>query len=454
MRIHFWSNCQLMALREYLRRHHPDITTEYYLNFNIIRNKVVLPESFYDCDILIAQSTPLEGIYNLNEIKKKLSPSTKVITIPFVVFTGYFQGTKIPSGRPQIYLTCNSHPFGIWEEELKLPNLIDQEENVKISLEELRRRESISHVKGIADYIYSNFRKERLFYVSHHPCDNVLHLCYQQLLKFINKDFIYIKEELYTGFKKYSLPIHEELISSLNLTFEDEKTYEGNHHSFPNMKTYEDWYNQVTEIKENGSPICRCFHKKRELRFSHIAKTGGTSIDKGALLKGITWGRNDEEWKKAFNDQLYDFHLPLRYVKDKSFLSKYDFFCIVRNPYKKVVSHINFFYKTGLLSGDKRKIIDHYLQSLLPNTVEFGAQYNFVYDEEGNKLIKYVIRFENREEELKKLFYQYELDIPLLHENRSEYYITFDDFTSSDIAIINKHFEKDFITFNYPIIKT
>ncbi len=89
---------------------------------------------------------------------------------------------------------------------------------------------------------------------------------------------------------------------------------------------------------------------KKSLRFVHITKSAGTSIEE---VSNNQWGRFDIEFRDAVSDIFCPdasfWHIPLMFVKPeyvlKDLLKKYDYFCVVRNPFDRVISE--YFCKWG-----------------------------------------------------------------------------------------------------------
>ena len=96
---------------------------------------------------------------------------------------------------------------------------------------------------------------------------------------------------------------------------------------------------------------------RRPLKFIHITKCGGTSIEDLGQKYNLNWGIYDMEIKEACS-QICDlrcsyWHVPPRYYNKAAYMrmkEKYDFFALVRNPYDRVVSE--YYYR---VSGPKIK---------------------------------------------------------------------------------------------------
>jgi hypothetical protein len=84
------------------------------------------------------------------------------------------------------------------------------------------------------------------------------------------------------------------------------------------------------------------------LEFSHITKTAGTSIEQLAKDHGVLWGIENRSFWEALSDVASyknltgdPWHLPISYLEDavlSTLLKERVFFCIVRNPYERVIS--------------------------------------------------------------------------------------------------------------------
>ena len=194
-------------------------------------------------------------------------------------------------------------------------------------------------------------------------------------------------------------------------------------------------------------------HTKKELKFIHITKCAGTSIEDIGKKNNINWGRFHEEygfWHDIFRNK------PIELKK------KYDWFLVVRNPYDRILSefycrwggigenttlhnemteeNFNNFCKYRILNRDNLDSPDHYRE-----------QYLYI----DSETTQHIIHFENLENEFNLLMKQYNLNIKLdKHENKGYFKSNFkkftvDSFSPELIDLINKVYHKDFEMFNY-----
>lgn len=198
----------------------------------------------------------------------------------------------------------------------------------------------------------------------------------------------------------------------------------------------------------------------KSLKFIHIPKTGGTTIEILAIKKLVCWGMYDLE---VFLPGWYyrpTFHIPIKH-NDPLYLDyilqKYDFFCVVRNPYDKCVSE---FYCKWELAAPKEKRMtiedfNEYIQYRVlqnPDRDHWAAQSHFVYDQNGRKVVKHVLKYENLQEEFNHLMEQYGYNIRIGSSDRfnaGNKKFGVKDLSPETLGIINRVYHDDFINFGY-----
>jgi hypothetical protein len=85
---------------------------------------------------------------------------------------------------------------------------------------------------------------------------------------------------------------------------------------------------------------------EKPLKFIHIAKTGGTSIEDWGKENGHSWGRFDPDMAHGGKN-----HYPFIF-RDASLQSMNDWFVVVRNPFARVVSE--FYHRQNNLFLENR----------------------------------------------------------------------------------------------------
>jgi hypothetical protein len=196
------------------------------------------------------------------------------------------------------------------------------------------------------------------------------------------------------------------------------------------------------------------FNKIKPLKFIHITKTGGTSIEIIGKKHGISWGMYHKEykwWHKKFIN------------KPKSLKSKYNWFVVVRNPYTRIISE--FYCKWGTqIKNDKYTISKSEFNKIIKNHIlkkenfknhgqsgHYSEQYKYI-DKNYNI---HIIKFENIKEEFNNLMKKYSLDIELEeHENKGKKLFTVNSLSKDVIKLINTIYDKDFESFGYKKISS
>ena len=192
----------------------------------------------------------------------------------------------------------------------------------------------------------------------------------------------------------------------------------------------------------------------KELKFIHITKCAGSTIEELGKKNGILWGRYHKEygwWHEFF---------PNKNIKLKN---KYDWFMVVRNPYDRIISE--FYCKWGGPKNNKiftnrdfnlfirKKIRDRDNHNFYPDFKKFkGNHYSeqFKYIDTNSKI--HIIHFENIKKEFNTLMKRYKLNIKFnLHVNASskKKKFTKESLSPRLIREINKIYHYDFVKFGY-----
>lgn len=201
-----------------------------------------------------------------------------------------------------------------------------------------------------------------------------------------------------------------------------------------------------------------------KLKFIHITKTAGTTIENIGLKKKYLFGSYDSEL--GFNKR----HCLLPTIIPKDIKYLYHYFTIVRNPYTRIISEIGWVYKRFKENNFKHNYvklfknyfnqeniinsINTYLEYILNNVDlkygdHFTPQYKYF---EDTKMYINIIKFENLKQEFNDLMKKYKMDLTITNQNYNfnKYKIfNFQHISKKNIQLINKIYKKDFEMFNY-----
>ena len=228
-----------------------------------------------------------------------------------------------------------------------------------------------------------------------------------------------------------------------------------------------------------------CYYKNNEffksnykLKFVHIPKTAGTSIENIALKHNIKWGAN--EWgKKDKNRKLIEreklglsnypwihlksnysisnnkcspWHIPPSKMGRNIYKENNKLFCVVRNPYNKIVSEYNWKYNAKS-NNELNKFVKDYINNTNIYNNLFDChlipQHEYTH---GSIKCDHILKYENLHDEFKELMEKYNLAYIKLdkHDNKSNNKLNVNDLTQESKDIIYKLYKKDFQLFNYP----
>ena len=191
---------------------------------------------------------------------------------------------------------------------------------------------------------------------------------------------------------------------------------------------------------------------QKPLKFIHIAKNAGTSIEQIGKDHGLLWGALDPEYVEVEKSQttLSRHTIPTKLSPD--YIKKYDFFMVVRNPYKRALSQILFLRRARTVEH-----LNQYAKEFLNTTKLNSIQIDSGITTEQYKYIipgVHILRFENLEEDFNKLMVQYGLPARLTkHLNKSwnDSVLKVTDFDANTIQMIQTIYKRDFETFGYSL---
>jgi hypothetical protein len=186
----------------------------------------------------------------------------------------------------------------------------------------------------------------------------------------------------------------------------------------------------------------------KELKFFHITKCAGTSIENAGINKNIKWGRFHKEygmhWHRIF------FYINVNIIK------KYDWFMVVRNPYERILSE---YYCIWGGIGDKNKYKNEHtkeeMNSFIINKIKNRSLKGNHYTEQSrylySKIKIHILKFENLTEDFNNLMKLYNIENVVLEKDNyaTEKKYKIYDFSKELIDLINQIYDKDFENFGY-----
>jgi len=191
---------------------------------------------------------------------------------------------------------------------------------------------------------------------------------------------------------------------------------------------------------------------KRNLRFIHITRTGGTSIEQIGLDNEKFWGRYHRGYGQF--DEIFN-------RKPPQLKTSHDWFVVVRNPYTRVISDFSYL---SLILNIKNKTVESFnsfIRTWITNISQnkenhpihgkvsgghFTPQYKYI----DLNINIHVLKFENLESEFNKLMKDYEYPIVLNKKvNVSKPLFTLKDISEENKILIQQVYKKDFELFKY-----
>ena len=139
--------------------------------------------------------------------------------------------------------------------------------------------------------------------------------------------------------------------------------------------------------------------KKKILKFIHISKNAGSSIEKIGITKNIQWGIYH-----SFEYGYWHNYFPNKPIQLKL---KYDWFMIVRNPYNRILSE--YYCEWGGIGkkniNHTKKEMNEYLIKKIKNRDPKGDHYTEQnkYLDENKDIHIFILRFEKLNEDFNKL---------------------------------------------------
>jgi hypothetical protein len=195
---------------------------------------------------------------------------------------------------------------------------------------------------------------------------------------------------------------------------------------------------------------------RKNLKFIHITKNAGTSIEDVSVDQGMLWGVNHRQygfWHEKFPR------------KPMEMRQRYDWFMVVRNPYTRILSEYAWLVSDGYVKPKNPRDKDFFNKTVcewlekVENDEECHHQVGKFGGDHFTEQYKYldpfvnihILKFENLAEDFKNLMNEYHYNI-ILNKNtnsRHEKYVSLNDLYPETIALIQRVYRNDFLFFGY-----
>jgi len=201
----------------------------------------------------------------------------------------------------------------------------------------------------------------------------------------------------------------------------------------------------------------------REPKFIHIPKNAGTSIEELGIKYNLKWGKYDYS-NLDLRENLSE--IPCCYWHNYLFKSSdnHDYFCVVRNPYDRIKSEYYYRKKKNEIFGlNLNDWINKFLKNISNVNVydcHLIPQYNYIFDKEGNKKIKYILYLDNNlNKNLKEILTEYGITIDINDfekrnesQNQNQNQKEKETLSKKSIELINEYYKKDFEHLDYEML--
>jgi hypothetical protein len=182
--------------------------------------------------------------------------------------------------------------------------------------------------------------------------------------------------------------------------------------------------------------------KENLIRFIHIKKNGGTSVYKYLRSQGHPFVLG-EGYQYSSPGPISNQHIYARDVENRELQWM---FCVVRNPYSRLVS---FFTWCQRLPNWQEIEFSEFVKKKINTGRAKGAwnyQIDYMYDHDNNLLIDKVFRFESMTKDIPQCF-GYSEPMPHLNQSTIKNWRTY--YNHELATIVYEHFKVDFVKLGY-----
>ena len=161
--------------------------------------------------------------------------------------------------------------------------------------------------------------------------------------------------------------------------------------------------------------------KKQTLEFIHIPKNAGTTIEHLGKQNDIAWGRFNLTLHSIDNTNrnCSFWHIPPKELKKESAYEKNPTFCVLREPFDRVVSAYVYLHRSNR-SKLNAGALNEWLHINLPristsaeHDCHFLPQHEFMFRNDGSPTCEHILDFHNLDSEFNALMKKYDLDVDI-----------------------------------------
>jgi hypothetical protein len=157
------------------------------------------------------------------------------------------------------------------------------------------------------------------------------------------------------------------------------------------------------------------------LNFSHITKTGGSTIANISKRAGLKWAQYNKKNLEKYRISVQGlkgpvWHQPLP-LFHPALMDSFDWFCVVRDPIDRCVSEFHCpwsGWKAKNPNGTPKVAnLNAFIQRNIQKRIgsaHWHPQFRYIYDVGGRKIIKHVLRFDTFVDEFNALAESYEIE--------------------------------------------
>lgn len=196
----------------------------------------------------------------------------------------------------------------------------------------------------------------------------------------------------------------------------------------------------------------------KPLNFSHITKTGGSTIANVSKRAGLKWAQYNKDRLHKQRNNVHDikgpvWHHPLSYFTP-AFRDSFDWFCVMRDPIERCVSEFHckwsgwkHFNPNGTPTAAN---LNAFISRNVKKSLSFAhwhPQHRYIFDASGRRLVKHVLKFDNFVDEFNELTAEYKMNVRITPEDwsnrRKNNELTAKDLTKETRDLILERYELD-----------